>query len=63
MKQDHTKVTGANVSVKISDDFMHAVEDNGKFTLHSTQNQYTATTAVFYSSNNNDFQMSKMSTI
>ena len=34
MKRDLTKVTGANVSVKISDDFMHAVEDNGKFTLH-----------------------------
>ena len=33
MKQDLTKVTGANVSVKISDDFMHAVEKGEKFTL------------------------------
>jgi ribonucleoside-diphosphate reductase alpha chain len=28
MKQDLTKVTGANVSVKISDDFMQAVEED-----------------------------------
>jgi len=33
MKHDLTKVTGANVSVKISDSFMHAVENNEKFTL------------------------------
>ena len=33
MKQDLTKVTGANVSVKISDSFMQAVEDNETFTL------------------------------
>jgi len=33
MKHDLTKVTGANVSVKISDDFMEAVESNGTFTL------------------------------
>jgi len=33
MKHDLTKVTGANVSVKISDDFMEAVENNGSFTL------------------------------
>ena len=33
MKHDLTKVTGANVSVKISDDFMKAVENNGSFTL------------------------------
>ena len=33
MKHDLTKVTGANVSVKISDDFMEAVESNGSFTL------------------------------
>ena len=33
MKHDLTKVTGANVSVKISDDFMHAVENKQKFTL------------------------------
>ncbi len=34
MKQDLTKVTGANVSVKISDDFMRAVENKETFTLH-----------------------------
>jgi ribonucleoside-diphosphate reductase alpha chain len=33
MKQDLTKVTGANVSVKISDSFMEAVENNDTFTL------------------------------
>lgn len=33
MKQDLTKVTGANVSVKITDDFMHAVEKGENFTL------------------------------
>jgi ribonucleoside-diphosphate reductase alpha chain len=33
MKHDLTKVTGANVSVKISDDFMRAVENNESFTL------------------------------
>jgi len=33
MKHDLTKVTGANVSVKISDSFMQAVENNEKFTL------------------------------
>tara|TARA_R100001082_G_scaffold26184_1_gene12994 strand:- start:3510 stop:5942 length:2433 start_codon:yes stop_codon:yes gene_type:complete len=33
MKHDLTKVTGANVSVKISDSFMEAVEKNQKFTL------------------------------
>ena len=33
MKQDLTKVTGANISVKISDDFMEAVENNGTFNL------------------------------
>ncbi|HIO71726.1 MAG TPA: adenosylcobalamin-dependent ribonucleoside-diphosphate reductase [Flavobacteriales bacterium] len=33
MKKDLTKVTGANVSVKISDDFMRAVESKEKFTL------------------------------
>ncbi len=30
-KQDKTKVTGANVSVKISDDFMKSVESNADF--------------------------------
>jgi ribonucleoside-diphosphate reductase alpha chain len=33
MKHDLTKVTGANVSIKISDDFMEAVEANEDFTL------------------------------
>ena len=33
MKHDLTKVTGANVSVKISDDFMRAVENDEAFTL------------------------------
>jgi len=33
MKHDLTKVTGANVSVKISDEFMEAVKSKGKFTL------------------------------
>ena len=33
MKHDLTKVTGANVSVKISDDFMTAVEKDENFTL------------------------------
>ena len=33
MKEDLTKVTGANVSVKISDSFMKAVENDSTFTL------------------------------
>jgi ribonucleoside-diphosphate reductase alpha chain len=33
MKQDLTKVTGANVSIRISDDFMEAVEQDQEFTL------------------------------
>jgi len=33
MKQDLARVTGANVSVKISDEFMRAVENKGGFTL------------------------------
>jgi len=33
MKQDLSKVTGANVSVKITDDFMRAVENNNSFAL------------------------------
>jgi len=33
MKQNLTKVTGANVSVKISDDFMQAVEEDREFML------------------------------
>ena len=34
MKHDLTKVTGANVSIKITDEFMEAVENNEAFTLH-----------------------------
>jgi len=33
MKRDLTKVTGANVSVKITDEFMKAVENNETFSL------------------------------
>lgn len=32
IKQDLTKVTGANVSIRLSDDFMQAVADNTKYT-------------------------------
>jgi ribonucleoside-diphosphate reductase alpha chain len=33
-KQDLTKVTGANISVRVSDAFMRAVENDGSFDLH-----------------------------
>ncbi|MDH3323060.1 MAG: adenosylcobalamin-dependent ribonucleoside-diphosphate reductase [Flavobacteriaceae bacterium] len=33
IKQDLTKVTGANISIRLSDEFMKAVENKGKFTL------------------------------
>ena len=33
MKHDLTKVTGANVSIKISDEFMEAARSDGEFTL------------------------------
>jgi ribonucleoside-diphosphate reductase alpha chain len=33
MKHDKTKVTGANVSVKINDDFMHCVQNDSDYTL------------------------------
>lgn len=33
IKQDLSKVTGANISVRISDEFMQAVESNSEFTL------------------------------
>ena len=32
-KQDLTKVTGANVSVQVTDDFMQAVDENAQYTL------------------------------
>ena len=45
MKHDLTKVTGANVSVKITDDFMQAVQAGEKFKLHfpigAVEPQYT----------------------
>jgi len=34
IKKDLRKVTGANISVRITDDFMRAVKSNSKFTLH-----------------------------
>lgn len=34
MKNDLTKVTGANVSIRITDDFMRAVESNSEYELH-----------------------------
>jgi ribonucleotide reductase alpha subunit len=34
MKEDLTKVTGANVSVKVADDFMRAVENDESYVLH-----------------------------
>lgn len=34
MKNDLTKVTGANVSIKITDDFMQAVDNDEEFKLH-----------------------------
>ncbi|MDX1701525.1 MAG: hypothetical protein R3250_12950, partial [Melioribacteraceae bacterium] len=33
VKQDLTKITGANVSIRLSDEFMNAVVNDGKFTL------------------------------
>ncbi len=41
MKHDLTKVTGANVSVKITDDFMEAVEKGETFTLQFPVNSET----------------------
>ena len=43
MKHDLTKVTGANVSIKISDEFMLAVENNESFTLQYPVNSDTPT--------------------
>jgi ribonucleoside-diphosphate reductase alpha chain len=33
IKRDKTKVTGANVSIRVTDDFMQAVDDDAHFTL------------------------------
>ena len=33
VKQDLTKITGANISIRLSDEFMHAVVNDTKFTL------------------------------
>lgn len=33
IKRDRTRVTGANISVRVTDEFMHAVEDDSDFTL------------------------------
>lgn len=33
VKQDLTKITGANISIRLSDEFMQAVVDDAKFTL------------------------------
>ena len=41
MKHDLTKVTGANVSVKITDEFMEAVENGTPFTLQFPVNSET----------------------
>jgi len=43
MKHDLTKVTGANVSIKISDEFMRAVENKEKFTLQFPVNSDSPT--------------------
>lgn len=33
IKRDRTKITGANISIRVTDEFMHAVESDGNFTL------------------------------
>lgn len=33
LKRDRTRVTGANISIRVTDDFMHAVENDTEFTL------------------------------
>ncbi|HIO73314.1 MAG TPA: ribonucleoside-diphosphate reductase, adenosylcobalamin-dependent, partial [Flavobacteriales bacterium] len=43
MKQNLIKVTGANVSIKISDDFMEAVESDGEFLLQYPVDSKTPT--------------------
>ena len=37
VKQDLDRVTKANISVRISDEFMRAVEDGSQFRLHYTR--------------------------
>jgi len=44
MKQDLKKVTGANISIKISDSFMHALENKQMFTLQFPVDSETPTT-------------------
>jgi ribonucleoside-diphosphate reductase alpha chain len=46
MKQDLTKVTGANVSVKITDAFMEAVENKQQFTLQFPTDSVNPTETV-----------------
>ena len=46
MKHDLTKVTGANVSIKISDSFMQAVENNESFTLQFPVDSADPVTAI-----------------
>lgn len=41
VKNDLTKVTGANISLRISDDFMRAVEQDEEFTLRFPVDEYT----------------------
>ena len=40
LKTDLEKVTKANISVRISDEFMEAVKNNEDYTLHYTREGY-----------------------